>query len=197
MKKVQFGCGSNLIPGWENFDRDVDIRKRLPFEDASVDYVFSEHVIEHISSQEGWSFLEESYRILKYGGVIRITAPCISKIKKLYEDELHGINNGFSDNFLKFSLAKKWSDGTFKSVIRALVYNWGHQSLWTPELLITVLNAIGFNSYEVELHKSNFKDLIGVEKHWRDTSMCYNDMESFSVEGVKKPLCFRIDRVHI
>jgi hypothetical protein len=33
--RLHFGCGSNRLPGWTNFDAEVDISKPLPFFDAS------------------------------------------------------------------------------------------------------------------------------------------------------------------
>ena len=57
VKKLHIGCGSNILDGWLNSDYypplasvlHLDATKRFPFEDNTFDYVFSEHVIEHIA----------------------------------------------------------------------------------------------------------------------------------------------------
>ena len=48
--------------------------------DNTVDVVFTEHVIEHVSFTDGIYFFNESKRILKNGGVLRIVCPMIEKI---------------------------------------------------------------------------------------------------------------------
>jgi SAM-dependent methyltransferase len=184
VRKIQFGCGGNFISTWENHDKDVDLRKPLPYKNDSADFIFAEHTIEHLFQREAWAFLEESYRILKRGGVIRLSVPSIVRIKRAYTEELRGTINKFEENYLKVSKSRGWSDGTIKSAVRSLIFNWEHQSLWTPDLLITTLEAIGFHAYETNLYKSNFKELENLEGHWKDTTHGYNDVESFSVEGI-------------
>lgn len=59
------------------WDRDVrrhDIR-RLPYPDASVEAVYSSHALEHIYLAEARSVLAESYRVLRFGGFIRLALP--------------------------------------------------------------------------------------------------------------------------
>ena len=54
--KVHFGSGSRILEGWVNLDAYpadgvdylMDLRSELPFEDGSVRYIFSEHVVEHL-----------------------------------------------------------------------------------------------------------------------------------------------------
>jgi glycosyltransferase involved in cell wall biosynthesis len=185
VRKIQFGCGGNNIASWENYDKNVDLRNPLPYKNSSVDFIFTEHVIEHLFQREAWLFLEESYRVLKRGGVIRLTVPSIVRVKKAYEDETQGATNKFEETYLGLSRSRCWSDGTIKSAIRGLIFNWEHQSLWTPDLLITVLASVGFHAYETKLYKSTFKELCNLEGHWKGTSRGYNDIESFSIEGIK------------
>src|SRR5215470_4711811 len=83
VRKLHIGCGSNILNGWLNSDlrphtRDVlhlDATKRFPFDDELFDYIFSEHMIEHVSYAEGLFMLGECYRILKKNGRIRLSTP--------------------------------------------------------------------------------------------------------------------------
>jgi len=78
---LNLGGGGNLLPGCLTVDIHpaadcyVDIRKALPFADASVDAIFCEEAIEHIARPEAEACLRECARILKPGGVMRITTP--------------------------------------------------------------------------------------------------------------------------
>jgi predicted SAM-dependent methyltransferase len=49
------------------------------------DYVFSEHMIEHVSYAEGLLMLRECLRVLKPGGRIRIATPSLEVLLDLYK----------------------------------------------------------------------------------------------------------------
>jgi predicted SAM-dependent methyltransferase len=173
-RKFHFGCGENKLKGWENYDEEVDLRKKLPYPDGCADFVFTEHVFEHLSIQEGWNFLEEAFRILRPGGVIRLTVPCVVQVWKNQTEQYR--------NFLK---SRNWGDGSRQSAIRHLVFLHGHKSLWTHDLLITILEAVGFHAKAVPLYTSEHPALVNVENHWRAIGKEANDLESISVEGTK------------
>ena len=66
VRKLQLGAGGNNVPGWLNTDIDVgsnqayvDATKPFPFSDGSINYVFSEHVIEHLTYEQGLGMLKE------------------------------------------------------------------------------------------------------------------------------------------
>jgi len=46
-----------------------DLRKRLPWNDGSIDVVYASHIIEHFSKHDGLALLQECHRILR-GGVL-------------------------------------------------------------------------------------------------------------------------------
>ena len=53
----------------------MDLRCELPFEDGSVRYIFSEHVVEHLERAYLPRILREFLRVLMPGGVARIVVP--------------------------------------------------------------------------------------------------------------------------
>ena len=76
-----------------------DAGRRWPFEDNSFEIVYSEHMFEHILPMDGSTFLKEMYRILKPGGVLRITTPDLEKYLK-------GYMNRNTDSFLQAHAAR-------------------------------------------------------------------------------------------
>lgn len=64
-----------------------DVTKGLPYKQCEIDYIFSSHMIEHLIPREGENFLKECYRVLKYGGKIRISVPDTRLITEKYLDE--------------------------------------------------------------------------------------------------------------
>ncbi len=83
LKKLNFGCGSRYAAGWTNIDFRGDgtnvIRANLlsgfPFADHTFDAVYSSHVLEHFTPEQGAFLLKESNRVLRSGGTLRIVVP--------------------------------------------------------------------------------------------------------------------------
>lgn len=63
-----------LVDGRSLFTQ-LDITEPLPFEDDSTDWVYAEHLIEHVPLLDAISWLAEVRRILAPGGLLRITTP--------------------------------------------------------------------------------------------------------------------------
>ena len=94
---LNLGCGKDYKPGWVNIDANLyknikkldikyDLSKGIPFQDNSVDYIFNEHFLEHLTVKEGLYFLKECKRTLKSGGVLRIAMPNLEEAMKIYFD---------------------------------------------------------------------------------------------------------------
>jgi predicted SAM-dependent methyltransferase len=62
------------VDGASLFTR-LDIGRPLPFEDGAVDWVYAEHLIEHVPLPTAIGWLAEVRRILAPGGVLRLTTP--------------------------------------------------------------------------------------------------------------------------
>lgn len=85
--KIQFGSGGDNLPGFLNTDiigkTTVDITKKLPFKNNSVDLFYSNHTVEHIYYRDFNFFLKETFKKLKDKGVHIISVPSIEKINRL------------------------------------------------------------------------------------------------------------------
>lgn len=77
----------------------VDIRKKFPYANNSIDYIYCSQVIEHLQKYDLNKFIEECLRILKPGGLIRILTPDLEKIIKLYS--LSDLNTFKENDFLE------------------------------------------------------------------------------------------------
>ncbi len=78
--KINLGCGSNILSGFENHDADVDITKPLPWTDDSIEFILLEHVIEHVTGPQGLRFMQEARRILVPGGRLRLCVPQLRNV---------------------------------------------------------------------------------------------------------------------
>ncbi|MFC1813943.1 methyltransferase domain-containing protein [Thermodesulfobacteriota bacterium] len=91
--KINIGAGRSWFSeGWETVDYyfeadyQVDLRESdpLPFENDAVSVFFASHVIEHLSNEAAQNLLNECYRSLVVGGVLRISAPSYEKAEMAY-----------------------------------------------------------------------------------------------------------------
>ena len=83
MTRIHIGCGTNVLPGWINIDREsrapgvltgIDPWD-LPYPDASVQEILSEHVFEHFTFAEEQLIWREMARVISPGGVLRLEVP--------------------------------------------------------------------------------------------------------------------------
>jgi SAM-dependent methyltransferase len=67
-----------------------DLSKGIPFDSGSVDVVYHSHVLEHLDRPVARSFLEETLRVLKPGGLCRIVVPDFEFLCRAYIQHLDG-----------------------------------------------------------------------------------------------------------
>ncbi len=92
MKLLNLGCGQHYHPDWHNLDFVStgpgvvahNLLEGIPFEDAAFDVVYHSHVMEHFNKKDGQKFINECYRVLKPGGIIRIAVPDLEQLAKEY-----------------------------------------------------------------------------------------------------------------
>ena len=77
--KINDYLSANLIT---NMIYDHDIL--IPLDDESVDLIYSSHLIAYFDREEIDDVLEEWYRVLKPGGILRLATPDFRKLSRLY-----------------------------------------------------------------------------------------------------------------
>lgn len=61
-----------------------DLSCSIPCDDETVDFIFTSHFLEHLFKKDAENFLREAARVLKPGGVIRLSVPDLAFAIKLY-----------------------------------------------------------------------------------------------------------------
>lgn len=176
-EKLHLGCGSNIIPEWTNVDlSDLkgvtkwDLTKSLPVDSSSVDYIYSEHFIEHITREQAKGLLIECSRVLRMGGVLRISTPDLRKL----------VNEYLSGNLMEWS-ELGWNPDTPCALMNEGMRLWGHQYLYDAAELKQLLLDCGFDSVELmSWRESKHHELRGLE--------CRPFHEDLIYECVKGPI---------
>jgi predicted SAM-dependent methyltransferase len=169
MRKLNLGCGGNILDGWENHDSDVDIRNPLPYEDESIDFIFIEHCVEHVTTPDAVRFFAECLRILKYEGTLRVAVPSADKIYDLADGE-----------YLKWHGQSGFGDGTKRGAVRSILLDHGHLSAWNHSILEACLFAAGFE--QEKIYGSTIGELEG---HGKVIGEHNNEIETIVMEAVK------------
>jgi SAM-dependent methyltransferase len=150
-KKLHIGAGPNLLDGWLNTTLQplkkgsihLNAIKPYPLPDASFDYVFSEHMIEHVTFQAAQVMLSQCFRVLKSGGRIRIATPDLERMLAVYTEnpgpEQEAYIRWTVDSFLTDT------DGYNPSfVINKIFHGWGHVFIYDQKTLTYALENVGF-----------------------------------------------------
>lgn len=91
VRKIHLGCGERKLKSWLNVDLytgDIylDLNRKLPFENNSIDYIYSHHLLEHLKQQSAIDFLKELYRICRSGAKIRLVTPDLDILIKIFQE---------------------------------------------------------------------------------------------------------------
>jgi predicted SAM-dependent methyltransferase len=192
VRKLQVGAGHNEIEGWlctdlqPRFDSAVfmDATKPFPFADETFDYVYSEHMIEHIPWTDGQFMLRECFRVLKPGGAIRIATPDMKVLLQMYE----GVEQPAARQYMHW-ITDRFLDGVRvympQFVINNAFTNWGHRFLYDEQVLRMALQDCGFvDVRQVASGQSDDSHLRGLESHGKyvgDNAMA--DFETMVLEA--------------
>lgn len=166
---------SRAIQGWLNTDLEprtnetlfLDATKPFPFPDDCFEFIYSEHMIEHVPRDGAAVMLAECRRTLKPGGVLRLATPDLSFLLKLYYDpgsSGRAYMQWIADRFL---CNPAQAEPTF--VINNAFRAWGHEFLYDADTLTADLRRSGFKTVNrVEYGQSSHEMLCGVEQHGAD-----------------------------
>ena len=178
LKYLHIGCGDNVLP--KPFI-NIDSRKKkgvlnlkaypLKFKDNSFDLVYASHILEHFNKVKVLKVLKEWVRVLKPGGILRISVPSFDNLSLIYKidkniDNISGPLMGgqtYKDNF--------------------------HYEIFNQKKLIKLLTNAGLEA----IHPWDFRRTIH-SKYWDFSQATTNEIPiSLNLEGRKKILGKSLD----
>lgn len=127
--RLDIGCGKEPKTSFVGVDLYTEATIKaamwlLPFEDDSVDEIFSSHALEHIPKKYVPITLAEWFRVLSPGGIVTLRVPCLEWCCKHWlETKTDGwdmdVIFGNQDHDGEFHKTGFWKDRLFRLVIDA------------------------------------------------------------------------------
>jgi glycosyltransferase involved in cell wall biosynthesis/predicted SAM-dependent methyltransferase len=137
--------------GYAFLQIDLITKKLYHFTRNSVDVILLSHVLEHFDRPFGKELLEDCFRVLKDGGILRIAIPDGLRIANDYlnnEIQNHSVfNKGVEE-------AIDDADAFYKMLIE------GHKTVYDAPSLITLLTECGFDSAYVSGFNESRSDAL-------------------------------------
>lgn len=189
--KLHVGCGDNELPGWLNTELCprggqlfLDATKPFPFDGGVFSFIYSEHMIEHISAPGAEAMLGECFRVMTAGGVLRLVTPNLAFLLRILEPQPAPEVSAYirySISAHRVPVAVADGVGVFNTFMR----EWGHQFIHTERSLRTLLERAGFVEIRsCPLSESAHPELTGLAKVDRMPDG-FLALESFVLEARK------------
>lgn len=194
IRKLQIGAGGADYPDWLNTDIEpsqkevyLDATRHFPLPDGSIQYIFGEHVIEHLTYEQGLAMLRECHRVLAPGGKIRLATPNLLRYFALFQEPATEEAKRYLDK------KPKWHAWPQTSRPAAIILNlefrsFGHQFLYDPATLSDSLAKTGFQMItQFQPGESDDPQLRGVEVRHDDPVLReMNDYESMVMQAIRQ-----------
>jgi predicted SAM-dependent methyltransferase len=156
---LNVGCGAETHPDFINLDYtwnpslDLcwDITRGLPLPDASMQGIFTEHCLEHVTYDQCVEVLREFKRVLRKRGVLRVVLPDAGLYLDLYQKRRQGLDVEFpyvgvvgerdleEDSRVAF---------TPMMAVNRIFRGYGHLFAYDAETLCAMLEHCGFREVE-------------------------------------------------
>lgn len=134
-----------------------DVRKKLPFDDEYIDFIYSSHHIEHLRKDEAEKVLKECFRVLKRGGLIRLVVPDLELMARNYLKEIEEILNEGKRDYLpseRFLDLLNMGEKTRTPFILKIFSSGRHRWMYDQFSLTALLESCGF----VDVQKRGYKE---------------------------------------
>jgi predicted SAM-dependent methyltransferase len=200
VKKIQIGCGKNLLEGWLNTDLNntdtvayLDAGEPFPMEAETFDFIYSEHLFEHLNVEQQINMLNEGYRILKKGGIMRIAMPNLKFLYNIYVNpstpaHIDYVNHSVSSYPCLKSVFESVhnKEEHYIYVINNFFKAWGHQMIHDFSSIEKLALQCNYKVVrQCKVGESQVSFLQNIEKHGNAIPERINLLETMVVEIVK------------
>ncbi len=172
-KFLNVGCGSNPQAGFINLDYhwtpSIDIcwditRKPYPIPNETLEGIYTEHCLEHVTLSACEINLQEFYRMLKPGGTLRIIVPDGEIYLAIYNRRKNGeqIDMPYEKGYI-----------TPMARVNGIFRNFGHKFIYDFETFEKLLIKEGFTNVKKEKYAKGRDHRLLIDTDWRAVESLY------------------------
>lgn len=156
----------------------MNLNRPWKYKENSVDIVYASHLFEHLSLKSANLFLDESYRCLKPGGVIRLVVPDLYKICKKYIEEYESDAEEDPTKYIMWAvnMHRENQYGQNINLIKKIILEWQgyphqHKYMYDEKSLKKHMRDKGFKdihslSYGISNYISEIADVEGTKESY-------------------------------
>jgi len=146
-----------------------DATKKLPFDENTVDVIYTSHMLEHLSRKKAEKFVTEVKRCLVDGGILRIAVPDLRKQIMQY------VEHSDADLFLERTHLSYGELSSIKQKLKLLIIGFRHhQWMYDGKSLSKLLLNTGFSKVLVlDAGETVIKDHEGLNLFEREDDSLY------------------------
>jgi predicted SAM-dependent methyltransferase len=189
--KLHLGAGWHRLEGWLNADLDIipgvltmDVRKPFRLPSSRFQFAFTEHMIEHITYGEGLLMLRECNRVLREGGVLRVTTPDLRFLVDLCRNPQKDIHQRYI-TWMCRTYVPYAPVASAAFAINEFMRLWGHKFIYDENTLRESLSRSGFSAIRrCKLMESSWPVLRDIECGDREPEG-FIELESMALEATK------------
>lgn len=151
----------------------LDIGAPLPFADGAVDWVYAEHLIEHVTLPVAIGWLAEVRRVLAPGGLLRLTMPDL----RVYLDGYRDGDGFYPKHRRRLEVMRVGPPMPERKafMLNQIFYLYGHRWIYDFDELVFALREAGFAEERVRacaFHEGARPDVAALDTSFRrDESM--------------------------
>ena len=162
--KLHLGAGADIRSGWVNIDLQLrgaaglqpprdsetvfinyDLRRSLPLENDSCELIYSSHFFEHLDYEHGWALMRECHRVLKPGGVFRVSLPNFRGLFQAYISKDHDYV-GLIDIRAELPELEPGTELLVDHINFGVYQHGEHKWIYDEEKVLVLLKRLGFTS---------------------------------------------------
>jgi predicted SAM-dependent methyltransferase len=154
----------------------VDATRGLPLGDQSLLGINMSHFLEHFPLEKGLYLLAECRRVLRPGGVLRVSCPDLRRYAVAYVNSDTGFYHRVgTPTYCSYSNLETFGD---RFISKAYDNTNGHLWFYDAETVIHHLKSLGFRDADCRhVHESKLPEIDHIEP-------AYREVESFYVEAI-------------
>lgn len=132
--------------GEQAFYLEHDSVEPYPCEDESFEWAFAEHFLEHLTPREAVGWLRDVRRVLKPGGVLRVTTP---DLRKYIEGYLDPEGRFFAEHRERLGRLRDFAEKEVPErrawMVNQIFYRWQHRWIYDLDEVRFVAEQAGFD----------------------------------------------------